>query len=418
MRPKIKKLSAREILSSGSSPTLEVTCELESGARGTSSVAFGVSAGIHEAFLLLDNDKKRYNGKGMLRAAKNVKTFIHKILLGKNSLEQKDIDELLIHLDGTQNKSRLGANAILGASLAVARAASQELRIPLFSHLQKAFGLAHPKKLPEPMMVVIEGGKHADNSTDIQEYLICPTGNKPLKEKIRCGIEVYFELKRVLQKKKYNTNVGNEGAFAPNNIQSNELPFQLIREAIQKAGYGVNKDVQIAIDAAASEFFVKNMYSLQSEKKILNAKKISHMYQQWIEKYSLFSIEDPFAQDEWESWSKFKEDVGDKALVIGDDLTVTHRGRLMKALAHKCISGVIIKPNQAGTLSETMDSCILAKKYHAAVIVSHRGGGETNDTFISDLAYAVGADYIKVGPSRGERVEKYNRLMEIEDVWK
>ncbi len=411
---KIKEIKAREILSSGSDPSLEVKVTLDSGVEGLASVPYGASAGTHEAYVLFDNDPKRFMGRGMLKAVENVSKIAQK-LIGKDSYNQRGLDELMIALDGTENKSNLGANAILGISLAVARAASNEKRIPLYKYIREVFNLNIKEwRLPNPMMVVIEGGKHADNSTDFQEYMISTYGGSTVKENVRMGIEIYQTLKKVLKEKGFNTNVGNEGAFAPAGITDNELPIKMILEAIEKSGYKPLSDVGISIDAAASEFFEDGKYNLKIENKKLTSEQLIDYYLPWFNKYPIVTIEDMLHEDDWENWSKLTKKSGEIS-VIGDDLTVSNPKRLQKAIDTKSINAIVIKLNQIGTLTECVDCCMLARQHEMMTVVSHRGGGETNDTSMVDLAVAVGSSFLKVGPSRGERVCKYNRLMEIED---
>lgn len=417
--PTIKTIKAREILSSGTTPSLEVKVFLSDGSVGTASVPFGASAGVHEAFVLLDGDKKRYGGKGMLKAVANVNQKIAPKLLGKNPLEQKKIDEIMIRLDGTKNKSRLGGNAILGVSLAIARAAAQAKHLPLYGYIRKTFQLPYKNyTLPKPMVVLIEGGKHAVNSTDLQEYLITPLRGKNIKECVRCGAEVYLSLKQVLKEKKLNANVGNEGAFAPEGLKSNEAPWQLILQAIKKAGYQAGKDVKLAADPAVSEIFDKGKYHLTKEKKTLSSRQMIDYFKKWVAKYPFITLEDPLAEDDWQWWPVIMRELGRKIRIIGDDLTVTNPERLAKAIKLKAINAILIKLNQIGTLSETIKTIEMAHQARMWSIVSHRGGGETSDTFMIDLAVATNSEFVKVGISRGERVEKYNRLMEIEDELK
>jgi len=413
---KIKTIKAREILSSGSTPSIEVKCELTSGTVGTASVPYGASAGIHEAFILLDGDKKRYLGKGMLKAVWNVNKIIASKVTGKNADDQKKIDYLMNELDGTKNKKRLGANAILGVSLAVARAASNEGGISLYQHIRDVFKLRIKEYiLPNPMIVVIEGGKHADKSTDLQEYMVSPIGNKSIKENVRCGIEIYLTLKKILKQKGFNVNVGNEGAFAPSGLPTNESPLNFIKEAIKKAGYTAGKDVGISLDPAVSSIFKNGKYELKKENKRLASAEIIDYFEKWIKKYPIITLEDPLHEDDWDNWPKITKRLGKKIAIIGDDLTVTNPKRLQRAIDTKAINAILIKLNQIGTLTETVECCMLAKKNGFMTVVSHRGGGETNDTSMVDLAVAVNSGFVKVGPCRGERVCKYNRLMEIED---
>ena len=432
----IKEIKAREILSSGSTPSIEVKCILKSGTEGKASVPYGASAGIHEAFVLLDGDKKRYAGKGMLKAVGNVNKKIAPVLIGKDASKQREIDELMIKLDGTDNKSKLGANAILGVSMAVAKAMANEKKIPLYNYIRQTLNVnIKDYRLPNPMMVVIEGGKHADQSTDFQEYMISPIGNKSVKENVRMGIEVYLKLHKVFKELGLNTNVGSEGAFAtsphtkqpdvtitgafaPRVIGNNETPFDFILRAIKDAGYVVGKDIAISLDPAVSELFdkKKGKYILHNEKgKELSSEELIDYFAKWVEKYPIITLEDALAEDDWENWPKLNAKLGKNISIIGDDLTVTNVKRLQKAIDLKAINSILIKLNQIGTLTETVDCCMLARKNGMMTVISHRGGGETNDTSMVDLAVAVGSGFIKVGPSRGERVEKYNRLMEIED---
>jgi len=416
MASKILGIKAREILSSGSTPSLEVVARLKSGAEGRASVPYGASAGIHEAFVLLDGDMKRYQGKGMLKAVANVNNKIAPALVGKDPTDQKAIDQAMIKLDGTQNKKRLGANAILGVSVAVARAAANEKGVPLYRYIREAFGL--PIKdyvLPNPMMVVIEGGKHADQSTDLQEYLISPIGNDSVKENVRRGIEVYLALKKILKKRGYGVNVGNEGAFAPAGLQTNESPLEFISKAINSAGYKIGKEVGISLDPATSEIFSNGKYELRKEGKKMTPNEMIKYFAKWIDKYPIITLEDALHEDDWENWTKLTARLGSKVSIIGDDLTVTNPKRLQKAIDIKAINAILIKLNQIGTLTETVETCMLARDNGLMTVISHRGGGETNDTSMIDLAVAVNAGFVKVGPSRGERTGKYNRLMEIED---
>ncbi len=413
---KIQSIKAREILSSGSTPSLEVKVILKSGVIGIASVPYGASAGIHEAYVLLDGDKKRFLGKGMLKAVNNINKKLAPKLNGLNVFNQRAIDNLMIRLDGTKNKKKLGANAILGVSLAVAKAAAKEKKMPLYKYIRDVFNLKIKKFiLPNPMMVVIEGGMHADKSTDFQEYIISPIIGKSIKEEIRCGIEVYLALKKVLKKKSYSVNIGNEGAFAPEGLKTNESPLKLIVEAIKKSGYKPGKDVGISLDPATSEIFRNTKYVLKKEKKKLSSKEMIEYFKKWIKKYPIITLEDALHEDDWKHWSLLTKVIGKKISIIGDDLTVTNPKRLEKAIKLKAINAILIKLNQIGTLTETVDCCMLARKHGFMTVVSHRGGGETNDTAMIDLAVAVNSGFVKVGPSRGERVCKYNRLMEIED---
>jgi len=417
---KIKQIKAREILASGGAPTLEVTVTLESGALGEASVSYGASAGSHEATVLLDGDEKRYGGKGMLKAVKNINEIIGPKLLGLEGEEQRTLDKLMVDLDGTEKKANLGGNAILGVSMAVARAQAAEEELPLYKYLQKIYGLIPLNTLPKPMVVMIEGGKHAAESTDLQEYLVSAMGNRSAAENVRMEMEIYEELRKILKKENKSTNVGNEGAFAPNGLTSNEKPIEYLVEAIKNAGYVPGIDAGVSIDAAASEFGKTNSelsvtsYELSIENKTLTSEELIEYFLPWLQKYPIVSFEDMLAEDDWENWVELTSKVGNMPN-IADDLTVTNLKRWQKAIEMKAANAILIKLNQAGTVSETIDCCIEAKENSMWTVPSHRGGGESNDTFMVDLAVAVGSEYIKCGPTRGERVSKYNRLMKIEE---
>ncbi len=408
---KIKTIQAREILASGGAPSIEAT-------------VYGASAGSKEAFVLLDGDKSRYNGKGMLKARDNILKIIAPALVGKEAENQREIDEIMIKLDGSDNKSNLGGNAILAVSMAVARAAAAELGVPLYKYLRQSFGIPSTSsgfKMPKPMVVMIEGGKHADETTDLQEYLISSLGNRSAEENVRMQMEIYEALKKILKREGLSVNVGNEGAFAPNGLSSNEKPMEYLVEAIKNAGYEPGVDAGISIDAAASEFQDKDSqmsdirYQLKIENRTLSSEELIEYYASWIGKYPFVSWEDMLSEFDWESWPKMVEKVAGKFPVIADDLTVTNKAIWQEAIDKKAATAILIKLNQAGSVTETVDCCLLAQKYGFWKVPSHRGGGETNDTFMVDLAVAVGGEYIKVGPTRGERVCKYNRLMRIEE---
>jgi len=411
---KIKEIKAREILASGGAPTLEVTVKLESGATGEASVSYGASAGSHEATVLLDGDEKRYGGKGMLKAVKNINEIIGIKLLDMEAGEQRGLDKLMIDLDGTENKSNLGGNAILGVSMAVARAQAAEEGLPLYKYLQKIYGLVPINTLPKPMVVMIEGGKHAAESTDFQEYLVSAMGKRSAAENVRLEMEIYEALKKILKREGKSTNVGNEGAFAPSGLTSNEKPIEYLVEAIKNAGYIPGIDAGISIDAAASEFFTEGKYNLNIEGKKLSGEELIEYYLPWLLKYPMVSFEDMLAEDDWENWVTLTSKMGNMPN-IADDLTATNMKRWQRAIEMKAANAILIKLNQAGSVSETIDCCIEAKENSMWTVPSHRGGGESNDTFMVDLAVAVGSEYIKVGPTRGERVCKYNRLMRIEE---
>jgi enolase len=416
MDMKITRIAAHEILASGGYPTIEAEVTLESGEVGIASVPYGASAGSHEASVLVDEGEKRFQGKGMLKAIENVEKEIAPVLLGKDASDQQLIDQTMIDLDGTPQKTKLGGNAILAVSIATARAAASEKKTQLYKHLAETFSTGVDfEQLPKPMVVVIEGGKHADETTDLQEYCITGIGDNLSTKCVQMCLESYHALSKVLKQNHLSTNVGNEGAFAPNGIVSNEAPFEYILEAIEKAGYEPGKDLAISIDAAASEFYKDGKYVLGIENRSLTASELIAYYESWFKKYPITTVEDMLHEDDWENWVQLKKvcDTHQVALV-GDDLTVTNIERLQKAIDMDAISAILIKLNQIGTVTETVQTCLLAKKHGMMTIPSHRGGGETNDTAMVDLAVAVGGTYIKVGPTRGERVSKYNRLMEIE----
>lgn len=413
---KIKSIKAYEILASGGYPSVECQVELESGEVGTASVPYGASAGTHEATVLNDEDAERYSGKGMLKAVENIQNRIAPEIIGLNANDQRAIDEKMVEIDGTENKAELGGNAILAVSLAVAKAAAKSQEKPLYLHIRDIFETGvNFETLPNPMVVVIEGGKHADDSTDLQEYCITGIGEYGPTENIRHALESYHALKKVLKSENLSTNVGNEGAFAPNGIPNNESPFKYIVQAIENAGYKPGVDLGISIDAAASEFYKDGKYHLSIEDRSLTAEELTAYYKTWFEKYPIVTVEDMHDEDDWDAWVNFMKVCNEmKVDLIGDDLTVTNIKRLQKAIDLNAINSILIKLNQIGSLTETVDTCMLAKEHHMFSVPSHRGGGETNDTSMVDLAVAVGGKFIKVGPSRGERVAKYNRLMEIE----
>jgi enolase len=417
MTMKINTVHAREILSTGAFPTIEAIVQLEDGTVGKASVPFGSSAGRHEAVTLADGDKARFDGKGMLAAVRNVNDVIGPEIKGLDCLDQRALDVKLTGLDPTPRREKLGGNAILSVSLAAARAASAAEGLPLYRYLLRTYRPTDKiTSLPRPMVVVIEGGRHADESTDLQEYMVGILKDRGARENVRAAIEVYLALGKGLKKKGLNTNVGLEGAYAPAGIKSNEQPFADIQDAIKNAGYEPGGDIGIALDAAASELTdEKEGYILKREQRRMSANELIDYYESLTKKYRIFSIEDGLGEDDWDSWPILNQRLGRHVMIIGDDLTVTGVARLQKAIDTKAINCILIKPNQVGTLSETVAAMDLARKNGVKAVVSHRGGGETTDTFIIDLAVAMGAEYVKVGPSRGERVVKYNRLMEIGD---
>jgi enolase len=412
----ISAIHAYEIIASGGYPSVEAQVTLDDGSVGVASVPYGASAGSHEAAVLVDGDTTRYNGKGMLTAIRTIHQDIAPQLLGMDASNQKLIDQTMIELDGTAQKSKLGGNAILAVSLASARAAAASLKKPLYLYIRDYFQTGVDfSQLPQPMAVVIEGGKHADNSTDLQEYCFSVLKQGTRAESMRILLECYHALEKILKENKLSTNVGNEGAFAPNGISSNEAPFVYMLQAIERAGYTPGSDIGFSIDAAASEFFREGKYVLQIENRALSSAEVIEYFRSWLNKYPIVTLEDPLHEDDCNNWSEAKRMCDEhKVLLVGDDLTVTSAERLQKAIDSQAISSILIKLNQIGSLSETVATCMLAQTHGMSVIPSHRGGGETNDTAMIDLAVAVGGKFIKVGPTRGERVAKYNLLLEIE----
>ncbi len=414
---KIKKIFAREILDSRGNPTVEVEVEIESGIKAVAAVPSGASTGTYEALELRDKDPNRFNGLGVLNAVQNVNEKIKDILVGMEVEKQQEIDARMVECDGTENKSNLGANAILGASLACARVAAKEKNIPLYQYIAKSFKLPAKKyKLPVPMFNVINGGQHSDSGLSIQEYKVIPNGIKTFKEQLRAGSEIFHKLKSILASHGHNVSVGDEGGFAPR-LESNSEPLELINLAIQGAEYKRGGEINIGIDAAASSFFdeKEGKYIFKPENATLNRETLINIYSEWIQKYNVISIEDGLDENDWEGWRAMNEKIGENSLTIGDDLLVTNVKRLKKAISEKACNSILIKLNQIGTLSETIECIKLAKKNKMKIIVSHRSG-ETADDFIADLAVGAGAEYIKSGSlSRGERICKYNRLLRIEE---
>ncbi len=401
---------ARQILDSRCFPTVEVEVVLEDGTVGRAAVPSGASTGIYEAVELRDGDNSQYLGKGVLKAVENVNEEIATELIGMNVFDQPLIDKVLIDLDGTDNKGKLGANAILGVSLAVAKAAASYLGLPLYQYI----GGVNAKVLPVPMMNIINGGKHADNSVDLQEFMIMPVGAASFSDALRISAEVYHALKKILNDKSYATGVGDEGGFAPN-LKSNEEALEVIIEAIQKAGYEPGKDVFIAIDAASSEFYKDGMYVLENEGKTLTAAEMVDFYAKWVEKYPIISLEDGMAEEDWEGWKLLTDRLGSKIQLVGDDLFVTNTKRLEDGINKGVANSILIKLNQIGTLTETLNSIEMANRAGYTAVVSHRSG-ETEDVTIADLVVAVNAGQIKTGaPARSERVAKYNQLLRIEE---
>jgi enolase len=407
----IVKVTGREILDSRGNPTVEVEVFLESGHRGRASVPSGASTGKHEALELRDKDPKRYLGKGVQKAVRNIHRVMAPKLLGVDVLDQKTIDTAMFHWDGTPNKIRLGANAILGVSLACAKAAANYLGIPLYQH----FGGFSATRLPLPMMNILNGGAHADNNLDLQECMILPVGAKSFKEALRMGTEVFHHLKTILKGKGYKTSVGDEGGFAPD-LRSNEEAFSLILEAIRKSGYQPGKEVALGIDAAATEFYRNRAYFLKAEKKSKRTStEMIDFYEALIKKFPIVSIEDGLAEDDWKGWKAMTTRLGKKVQLVGDDIFVTNPNRLMRGIREKVANAILVKLNQIGTLTETLEVIEIAKKAGYRTIISHRSG-ETEDTTISDFAVGTKSGQIKTGaPSRTDRVAKYNQLLRIEE---
>lgn len=406
----IVEIYAREVLDSRGNPTVEVEVTTENGTVGSAIVPSGASTGVHEAVELRDGDKTRYLGKGTLNAVNNVNEIIAEELIGFDVFDQVGIDRALIQIDGTENKSKLGANAILGVSMAVARAAAIESDTPLYEYI----GGVNAKTLPVPMMNILNGGEHADNNVDIQEFMVMPAGACSFKEALRMGTEVFHNLKSVLKSKGYNTAVGDEGGFAPN-LNSNEEALKTIMEAIEKAGYVAGKDIFLALDVASSEMYENGKYNFKGERKIYSSEELVNYYCDLVEKYPIISIEDGLSEDDWDGWKLLTEKIGNKVQLVGDDLFVTNYSRLNMGIEKGIANSILIKLNQIGTITETLDAIELAKTHGYTCVISHRSG-ETEDTTIADLAVAVNAGQIKTGSaSRTDRICKYNQLLRIED---
>src|SRR5258706_8782388 len=407
----IEDVAAREILDSRGNPTIEVEVLLMGGEKGVAAVPSGASTGVHEAVELRDGDKRRYSGKGVLTAVRNVNETIREAIVELDATDQVTVDEVMIELDGTPNKGALGANAILGVSLAVAKAAASALQQPLYRYL----GGVSARTLPVPMMNILNGGKHADNSTDMQEYMILPVGAPTFREALRMGAEVYQSLKKVLHARKLNANVGDEGGFAPS-LSSNREALEVIVAAIESAGYKPGVDIFLGMDPAASEFYDKGKYVLAREGRTLTSGEMVDLYEQWINEYPIITIEDGLAEDDWEGWSHLRQRLGNRIQLVGDDLFVTNTARLKRGIEEHSANSILIKLNQIGTLTETLAAIEMAKRASFTAVVSHRSG-ETEDTTIADLVVATNAGQIKTGPpARSERVAKYNRLLGLEDA--
>lgn len=406
----IEAIMGREVLDSRGNPTVEVEVHLEDGIAERAIVPSGASTGVHEAWEKRDGDSKRYGGKGVLEAVEAVNGEIADMLEGWPVSDQVGIDEAMIELDGTENKSRLGANAILGVSLAVARAAAASYAIPLYRYL----GGVGARTLPVPMMNIMNGGKHAAGSTDLQEFMIMPVGAESFREGVRWGVEIYHSLKKVLSSKGHRTTVGDEGGFAPE-LSANSEAFDLILEAIDKAGYRAGEDIMLAMDAAASEIYEDGKYHLKTEGKVLTGPEMVDFLAAWCEKYPIISIEDGLHEDDWESWILLMERVGDRVQIVGDDLLVTNVSRIATGIERKAANSLLCKVNQIGTLTEAIQAVDMVTRHGWTAVVSHRSG-ETEDSTIADLVVALNAGQIKTGaPARSDRVAKYNQLLRIED---
>jgi enolase len=407
---KIKKITAREILDSRGNPTVEVDVVLDNGVMGRAAVPSGASTGAREAVELRDGDKKRYFGKGVLKAVENVNKIIAPELIGKDPKKQKEIDYLMIKLDGTENKAKLGANAILGVSLAVAKSAALDKAMPIYQYI----GGKDAARLPIPFLNIMNGGKHADNNVDIQEFMIAPIGAPSFKEALRYAAEVYHNLKGILKSKGLSTSVGDEGGFAPN-LSRNEEALEVIIAAIEKAGYKAGKDISVVLDPAASEFYQDGKYILKADNKSLSSGEMVDYYAGLVSKYPIISIEDGLAENDWDGWKILTRKLGDKIQLVGDDIFVTNPKILAEGIKQGVANAVLIKLNQIGTLTETLETVSMAKKAGYTCMFSHRSG-ETEDSFLADITVATNAGQLKTGaPARSERLAKYNQLMRIEE---
>ena len=406
----IESVLAREVLDSRGNPTVEVEVALYDGAKGRAIVPSGASTGVHEAWEKRDGDKKRYGGKGVLQAVEAVNEEIADAIVGWTATDQLGIDQAMIDLDGTENKSRLGANAILGVSLAVAHAAAASQDLPLYRYLGGVSG----RTLPVPMMNIMNGGKHAAGATDMQEFMVMPVGASSYSEGLRWGVEIYHSLKKVLSKKGYTTTVGDEGGFAPR-VSANSEALDLILEAIKEAGYVTGEQIMLAMDPAASEFYEDGKYHLKVEGKTLTGREMVDFWESWVDKYPIISIEDGLHEDDWDNWALMVERLGDRLQIVGDELLVTNVNRIQTALDRKAANSLLCKVNQIGTLSEAIESVALVQRNGWTAVVSHRSG-ETEDATIADLVVALNAGQIKTGaPARSDRIAKYNQLLRIEE---
>ncbi len=410
MNSAIQKIHAREIIDSRGNPTVEVDMRLEDGSTGRAAVPSGASTGEHEAIELRDKDKKRFLGNGVRKAVTNINTIIADTLKGFDATNQPQLDKIMIELDGTENKSNLGANSLLGVSIAASKAAANYYKLPLYKYL----GNQKSNLLPVPMMNILNGGSHADNTVDIQEFMVFPFGASTFSEALRMGTEIFHHLKKVLKSKGLSVSVGDEGGFAPN-LESNEEALEVIMEAIENSRYKAGRDVYIALDVAASEIYKDKEYKLDSEGKILNSNDMISYLDKLVNKYPIISIEDGLSEDDWEGWQALTSELGKKIQIVGDDLTVTNKFRLKKSIDEKSMNSILIKLNQIGTVTETVEAVEMAKNAGFGVVISHRSG-ETEDTTIADFSVAMGMGQIKTGSaSRTDRVSKYNQLLRIEE---
>jgi enolase len=406
----IEHIHAREVLDSRGTPTVEVEVILSDGAFGRAIVPSGASTGEHEALELRDGDKKRYLGKGVLKAVQSVNLKLADALRGMSALDQKEIDELMLEIDGTPTKSNLGANAVLGVSMAVARAAADSLDMPLYAYL----GGVHAHLLPVPMMNIMNGGKHAVGATDFQEFMVMPVGASSFREGLQWGVEIYQALKKILHDKGYSTTVGDEGGFAPS-LGNNQAALDVIMEAIVKAGYKPGDQIRIALDPATSEIYRDGRYHLDIEGKVLTGEEMVEFWVNWVRQYPIISLEDGLAENDWENWVRLMEAVGDRVQIVGDDLLVTNVEKVKRAIKERAANSLLFKVNQIGSLTEAFAAAQLAQRHNMTVVSSHRSG-ETEDTTIADLAVAMNAGQIKTGaPARTDRIAKYNQLLRIEE---
>ncbi|MBL0057950.1 MAG: phosphopyruvate hydratase [Elusimicrobia bacterium] len=414
---RVASVHAREILDSRGNPTVEVDVVLADGSQGRAAVPSGASTGAHEALELRDGDKARYGGKGVRKAVDNVNVVLSRAVQGLDATDQRGLDRALLAADGTETKSKLGANAILGVSMAAARASAVSKKVPLHIHLRQTFGIRSKEfVLPVPLMNILNGGAHADNNVDLQEFMIVPVAGGSFHEALRAGAEVFHALKKVLKEKKYNTSVGDEGGFAPD-LKSNEEAIQVILTAIQNAGYKAGKDVFLALDCAANEYHSNGQYCLEGEVGFRNrtADEMISVYEDWVNKYPIVSIEDGLAEDDWSGWKRMTDRLGKRIQIVGDDLFVTNPKRLEEGIRRQVGNAILVKVNQIGSLSETVEAVQMAQKAGYGAIISHRSG-ETEDSFIADLAVALNAGQIKTGSaSRSERIAKYNQLLRLEE---